>query len=41
MISIKFNATTRNVRQLYQLKRTGRSIQYGDDHGKCSAAAVD
>jgi len=36
MINVKSNAITRNVRILYQLKRTGGSIQYGNHHGNCT-----
>ena len=39
IINIKSNATTRNAHVLYQLKHTGRSLQYGDHHGNCSAVA--
>jgi len=41
MINVKSNAITRNVRILYQLKRTGGSIQYGNHHGNCTSTAID
>jgi len=38
--SVKSNAVTHDVYILYQLKRTGGSLQYGDHHGNCSTATA-